>query len=467
MFPLDESQGHKKGLRYPMEKRLTEAVIPALRTLKAEEEIYHAGSPSAGIRITRDGAKTFFIRYRSPTLTGKDPGKQMLRRYNFGEHRSGRPGEGRYITLKEFEAAYAVFRGQLAQGIDPQPPPLGRGRRRRFPLAPVVVFEGSPASPIEAVPVDQIPEALRKLFPKGYAVGSVSALLADYFEHHGPHLAGKTLAGYQQTAAKHVIPRFGFVPILSLTTQEVRCALTEVSQSVPQMARQVKKVLSAAFEYAISHVPGVTVNPCLGVKITVPRGRRDRWLNDEEISTVLEALPRLADQKAADAYRLILCAAVRPCEASSVRAEDIVTISGERVWQLRGTKMDRDFLIPLVGPVAEVINRRCLAVGGKGPLFWPASPRGAYPTPMRTANRELRALCGLVDIRPHDFRRTARTHFSALGVSEAVAEALLNHAKGEIEATYNLYTYWAERKAALALWHEKLAGLKAKKTAAA
>ena len=37
---------------------------------------------------------------------------------------------------------------------------------------------------------------------------------------------------------------------------------------------------------------------------------------------------------------------------------------------------------------------------------------------------ELRRLTGLADFRPHDFRRTARTHFSALGVSEAVAEAL-------------------------------------------
>jgi integrase len=72
----------------------------------------------------------------------------------------------------------------------------------------------------------------------------------------------------------------------------------------------------------------------------------------------------------------------------------------------------------------------------------------------------------LADFRPHDFRRTARTHFSALGVSEAVAEALLNHAKGEIEATYNLYTYWTERKAALTLWHEKLAGLRRESAAA-
>ncbi len=87
--------------------------------------------------------------------------------------------------------------------------------------------------------------------------------------------------------------------------------------------------------------------------------------------------------------------------------------------------------------------------------------------PLKEANRELRDFSGLPDIRPHDFRRTARTHFSALGVSEAVAESLLNHAKGKIEATYNLYTYWAERKQALALWHAKLATLGAHETAAA
>ncbi|HEV7515182.1 MAG TPA: tyrosine-type recombinase/integrase [Thermoanaerobaculia bacterium] len=445
-----------------MERRLTEAVIPALRTTKAQEEVYHSGTPSAGIRVTRDGAKTFFIRYRSPTLKGKDPDKPALRRFYFGEHRSGRPGEARYFSLKEFETAYAVFRGQLAQGVDPQPP-ASRGSGSAHRLACPAPAEEA----LKLVPADCVPVALRKLFPRGYAVGSISALLADYFEHHGPHLAGKTVRGYQETAAKHVIPRFGFVPILSLTTQDVRRALTEVSQSVPQMARQVKKVLSAAFEYAITHVPGVAVNPCLGVKITVPRGRRDRWLNDEELATILDTLPKLADQKAADAYRLMLCAAVRPCEAASVQAEDIVTMGGERMWQLRGTKMDRDFLVPLVGPVGEILNRRYLEVGGKGPLFWKASPLGRYPAAMQSANRELRVLSGLADIRPHDFRRTARTHFSALGVAEAVAEALLNHAKGEIEATYNLYTYWPERKHALSLWHSKLASLTKEKTEAA
>lgn len=40
-----------------------------------------------------------------------------------------------------------------------------------------------------------------------------------------------------------------------------------------------------------------------------------------------------------------------------------------------------------------------------------------------------------------------------------MSEALLNHVKDELEGTYNLYTYWPERKRALGLWHEKLASL--------
>jgi integrase len=58
--------------------------------------------------------------------------------------------------------------------------------------------------------------------------------------------------------------------------------------------------------------------------------------------------------------------------------------------------------------------------------------------PLRVANVEFQRLSGLEDIRPHDFRRTGRTHIPALGILDSVPEALLNHVKGEIEGTYNL-----------------------------
>jgi hypothetical protein len=46
-----------------------------------------------------------------------------------------------------------------------------------------------------------------------------------------------------------------------------------------------------------------------------------------------------------------------------------------------------------------------------------------------------------------------------LGIRDEVGEALLNHAKEGITGTYNLYSYWPERKDVLRLWHQKLAVL--------
>jgi integrase len=150
----------------------------------------------------------------------------------------------------------------------------------------------------------------------------------------------------------------------------------------------------------------------------------------------------------------------RPGEAAYVCAEDLLMSNGERVWRING-KNGHEFLVPLLGTIGEILNRRCLEVGGRGPLFWARDSRSTYPQPLRLANVEFQRLSGLglENIRPYDFRRTGRTHIPALGVLDSVAEALLKHVKGEIEGTYNLYNYWPERKQALGLWHEKLTRL--------
>lgn len=204
---------------------------------------------------------------------------------------------------------------------------------------------------------------------------------------------------------------------------------------------------------------GVRHNPCLGVPVTVPKNKRDRWLTDAELRTLLAGLPKLKDQKAADVYTLVLAAMCRPGEAASIRAEDVILVNGERVWRLPDTKNGRDFLIPLSGPIGEIINRRYREAGGQGPLFWEYKTETEYPHQLKRANRVLRKLTNLGDIRPHDFRRSGRTHISMLGVRDEVGEALLNHAKDDLKRTYILYEFWKERKEALALWHAKLASL--------
>ena len=323
------------------------------------------------------------------------------------------------MSLAQFERAYDVFRGELAKGIDPQETREVRPQTARL-LAP-----------------EDVPESIRGVFPEGYREGSFAALVADYLLYQAsPNLRPRTFVGYKATA-KTLAQVFGHRLPSEITSQDVRSYLSLVERRAPQSARSVRLVLSVVYEYGRSHWQ-LAANPVQGVKVTLKRRKRDRWLTDAELSTALETLERLKNRKAADVYRVILYSMCRPGEAASVRAEDLIVLNGERVWCIRDSKNGRDFLIPLSGPLGEILTRRCQEVGGVGPLFWPMKATKDYPEPLKTANAEFRRLSGLVDVRPHDLRRTGRTHIASLGVTEAVAEALLNHAKGEIEGTYNL-----------------------------
>ena len=415
-----------------MKMKLTEARIPALRTLKPQEDFFHAATPGAGLRVTREGRKTWFLLYYAP-------GTATKRRYSFGEHPTGKLGEARYLSLRDFEREYTIARGDLAKGIDPQ----------------CKSVEVDPET-AKLIPCALLPEDLRKVFPEGIVEGTVGALLADYLQNHvATHLTPRGYWNYRQHARNYLSPSFR-IPVLQFKEEDARALLSQVTKRAPQAVRSAKSILSCAFNYGKEHVHGVTSNPCQGVKITVPKGRRDRWLTDSEIRTVLELLPRLKDQRAADVYRLILASMCRPGEAAGLRAEDVITLNGEKVWRVDDPKNGKHFLIPLEGPIREVIERRVLQVNGTGPLFWNINFLDDYPRQLKDANKELRELTQLNDIRPHDLRRTGRTHISGLGVRDEVAEALLNHAKEAVNATYNLYTYWSERKEALKLWHQKL-----------
>lgn len=420
-----------------MPEKLTEKRIRSLRTTQAQVEILHSLTPSAGIRITKDGRKTFFMIYRVP-------GTGQQKRHSFGFHPSGRKGRGRAeepltpMTLQEFERAYDIFRGELAKGRDPKARPQGEG------LAP------------KRIAAESLPEDLQTMFPDGVVEGTIGALLAEYFTHARNHLATRSYNGYKGSAKTHLLPRYTKIPVSLFTEEDVRVLLSEVTKRAPQGVREVKKVLSCAFTYGKAHIPGVKSNPCIGVPVTVSKGKRDRWLTDEELMTFFETLPKMDDERAADCYLLMLASLCRPSEAASARAENLILINGERVWRIPDTKNGRDFLIPLVGPIAEILLRRSMQAGGAGPLFWQYNADRDYPDQLKSANRNFRELSQLENVRPHDWRRTGRTHLSSLGVREEVAEAAMNHCKDDLKRVYNLYEFWPERKEALRLWHEKI-----------
>jgi integrase len=429
-----------------MPVRLTEKKIRSFSKPQTQKDILHEKNPAAGLRLAPSGSRIWFYMYRSPTL--REPsGAAKQRRIYLGYHPSGRrphrPTQGPDLlplSVEEFERAYDILRGKLASGIDPQ----DNGE-----VSPEVARFVTPST---------LPPWLQGLFRGGYRQGTFAELMAEYFLNHAQaKLSPRSLLGYKQTAQTYLADFHPRKPS-EISEHDVRSLLSKVEKRAPQMVRGVKKVLSGIFEYGRVHWH-LTVNPTRGIRVLVKKGKRDRWLPDAELVTTLATLDQLTDRKAADVYLLILASLCRPSEAAYVRTEDILSLNGERVWRIQA-KNGRDFLIPLIGPIGEILNRRCLETGGKGPLFWAGRPTKDYPPELKQANAEFRRLSELKNVRPHDWRRTGRTHLPALGVSEAVAEAILNHAKGEIEGTYNLYEYWEERKEALRRWQDKLVRLK-------
>jgi len=453
--------------------RLTEAKIRSLTSQGREyKEFFHEPTPSAGIRVYRGGRKVFFLYYRSPVLKARSKaGEALLRRVWFGCHESGKPAWKKdpaqakrkarlsCLSLKEFEAEYRKFVGKLAEGIDPQEKAGSENR----------------AEPRAELKLDP-PAWLRDLWPEGYGEGTLSHILAKYFEAaktgtlHQKRLKPRTLNGYKTAAKIYILKRLGDWPATSITQDQISDLFTEIARTAPQMVRNVKKVFSGAYEHArTTNLQGMRScpNPTRGMKIAIPKGKRERWLKDDELEVLLPGLERLSDTKARDVYMLILASGCRPGEAAGVMAEEISMVNDEGIWKIR-YKVDRDHLVPLVGPIAEILERRCQEVGGKGALFWSDVDRTQeYPQQLRKATAELKKLTGIPNFRPHDFRRTMRSHIESLGVRREVGEALLNHVKGEVEGTYALYDYWKERKEALALWHEKLETIRSKAMALA
>jgi len=54
----------------------------------------------------------------------------------------------------------------------------------------------------------------------------------------------------------------------------------------------------------------------------------------------------------------------------------------------------------------------------------------------------------------HDLRRTMRTGLGRLGVAPHIAERVVNHINGGVEAIYDRHKYQDEVAAALAQWAE-------------
>ncbi len=238
-------------------------------------------------------------------------------------------------------------------------------------------------------------------------------------------------------------------PLDTIKRADVALRLQELAKAHGRVgAARARANLSALFAWAMGEGlceqnPVIaTNNPENGIQ---PRAR---VLSDNELATIWNACD---DDDFGKIVRLLVLTACRRLEIGGLEWSEldfgagVLKIAGARV------KNGRDLTLPLPARALEIL-RSIPRLDGSTHVFKSTGFRSWSEA--TTALRARIAATGATveHFTLHDLRRTARTGMGRLGVPPHIAELVINHAKGGIEATYDRYHYEREIGQALALW---------------
>ena len=267
--------------------------------------------------------------------------------------------------------------------------------------------------------------------------------------------------------AKDIKPAIGKLALDEVKPKHIDDLLTGiVKRGAPTMANDVLRWVRRIFDYGIKRQL-VKYNPAAAFDVADAGGKeeaRERALSRTELAKLLAAMKTAKGFSKENelAVKLLLVLAVRKSELIGAPWAEFDLDAA--VWRLPAdrTKTGQAIDIPLPTIVVEWLqDLQRLASGSKWVL--PARKMQQRMVPHICESTIGVALGkvkhGLPPFTVHDFRRTARTHLAALGVSPHVAERCLNHKLKGVEGIYNRHDYFEERKDALETWARLLVQL--------
>lgn len=208
---------------------------------------------------------------------------------------------------------------------------------------------------------------------------------------------------------------------------------------------------------------------------------RDRVLAVDEIRAVWAALSA-ADMRESTrrVIRLCLVTGQRVGEIAGMMPDELDLESA--VWTIPPcrSKNKREHKVPLSPMAVEIIGDQLADVkalaerkGRDIPAFVFPGPGARAPVTgaavakaikrQEVTERGVSTIMGVEQFTAHDLRRTAATHMAELGVSPFTIAHVLNHASvtksGVTGKHYNHFDYGKDKRSALELWADRLAGI--------
>jgi integrase len=361
-----------------------------------------------GIRVTPDGRKTFFVRYRFAGLR---------RRFVLGSYPS--------VDLAEARTRAKKALGRVSDGADPLEEKKKKEEEQRQKRQAGISFEE---------------------LATAYLAEEVVKLRSRY--------------EVERVFKRDIIPVFGKERAVS---DDIRPAIQQFvndianKQKKPVMANRTLAYIRRMFEWALEN-NRIKYNPCVSIPRPGKEKQRERVLTETEIVKVWKALDSEGLRSAA-ILRLILLTDQRPGEVTSMRWQDIDgnwwTIPAEFA---KNGLSHRVPLSPQAMGILDQIRKIEADRNEKDGCPW------VFPNPKRTDRmywyqklvERVRPKSGVDDWRAHDLRRTASSMMTGMGFSRLVAGKILNHREPGVTKVYDRYSYDNDKLEALEAWGNRM-----------
>lgn len=306
---------------------------------------------------------------------------------------------------------------------------------------------------------------------------TVADLVDEFEKRHIPKLKGgggdKLEASAYQTMLHlrmRFLPRFRGRAPDTIKRAEIRALLDDiVDQGANVTANRTFAAIRKLFNWAMERGE-LDASPCIGIAAPAKEVQRSRFLTKEEIKTVWQAADVLTPINAAFVRVLLLTGQRRASVAQMARSQ-----IADGVWTVPREKMkgDREQTVPLSPAVLKIIDDLpCL-----GDLVFTHDGRRAvagFSKLKAQMDAEIDRLTGREEDGPptftpwrlHDLRRTAGTHIARLGFPRLLVSKILGHAEGGVTQIYELHSYDDEKRRALDAWGAQVEEIVAGKEAA-
>jgi integrase len=239
----------------------------------------------------------------------------------------------------------------------------------------------------------------------------------------------------RQRIDRHVRPKLGKLPLDGLTRDVIASWHRTIGKATPVEANRSLETLGTAWRWAHGEqliAETLPADPTANIK-KFREFSRDRWLTEDEVGRLMDAVAKEDDPYVQAAIPLFLLTGLRRRELFRAEWKHVDLERGEIRLPTTKTGIPQVRLLP--APAVDLLRQ--LPRMRESPYVFPSPanpkrPRDAIKKPWE----RIRERAKLPDVTLHDLRRTAGSHMAQAGVPLLTIAEILGHQNAAVTKLY-------------------------------